>query len=150
MRDYRPELAVQRDFIVDLAEREEFAFRRTLSSGTELLEQEIDDLSGEDHLSGDVAFRLHDTFGFPIELTSEILAERGLTVDTEAFDALMEEQKSRARAAWKGADASDTAGEYRELLDDVGPTDFLGYDTRIVPDSVVTVPRSPTCPPASA
>jgi alanyl-tRNA synthetase len=141
MSEARPELVSQRDHIAELAEREEYGFRRTLAAGSALLESEIERLGDEDHLSGDVAFKLHDTFGFPVELTAEIAGERGLTVDLDAFAALMEKQKARARAAWKGSAASDTAGRFRKLLDDVGPTDFVGYDMEDSPVRILSVLR---------
>ncbi len=141
MEAARPELTAQRDFIVELAEREEWSFRRTLEAGSSLLDTELDGLGGEDHLSGDVAFKLHDTFGFPIELTSEIVAERGITVDVAAFEALMEQQRTRARAAWKGGATSDEAGEYRHLLDDVGPSDFVGYELEDTAGRILAVLR---------
>ncbi|MDH3729787.1 MAG: alanine--tRNA ligase, partial [Acidimicrobiia bacterium] len=144
MGSARPELVTQRDFIAELAEREEWGFRRTLEAGSSLLDAELGSLAGEDHLSGDVAFKLHDTFGFPIELTSEIVAERGLSVDIAAFESLMEQQRTRARAAWKGGDASDEAGEYRHLLDDVGPSEFVGYELEATPGRVLSMLREGT------
>jgi alanyl-tRNA synthetase len=141
MASARPELAAKRDFITDLAEREEWSFRRTLAAGSSLLEEELSRLAGEDHLSGDVAFKLHDTYGFPIELTSEIVTERGMSVDLDSYEALMEEQRTRARAAWKGGGASDVAGLYRSLLEDVGPSDFVGYDVDDTPSRILSILR---------
>ncbi|MDH3471449.1 MAG: alanine--tRNA ligase [Acidimicrobiia bacterium] len=128
MRAAYPNLAAQADFVSETAEREEWAFRRTLSTGTSLLEDELKQLKDDAPLSGDTAFQLHDTYGFPIELTTELVTERGKVVDLDRFGALMTEQQQRARAAWKGGDASDQAGEYRSLLGDVEPSEFLGYD----------------------
>ncbi len=92
-----PELDVSRDFIVGIAEREEDRFRQTLKSGSAILEEEL--AKGDAVLSGEVAFRLHDTFGFPVDLTREIAAERGTEVDLAGFDDAMEQQRRRAREA---------------------------------------------------
>ncbi len=122
-----PELHGKQDFITDVVTREEGRFRQTLRSGHTLLETELDSIAEGDALSGDTTFKLHDTFGFPVELTKEIAAERGIDVDHQAFEVAMEEQRQKARAAWKGGEDAATADAYRLLLDDIGPTEFLGY-----------------------
>src|SRR5690606_4157495 len=122
-----PELAAKRDVVLEAVTREEERFRRTLSSGVEMLTTELDSLEG-DELPGEVAFKLHDTYGFPIELTSEIAAEHGVSVDREGFEAEMTAQKERARAAWKGGEAVAAADVYRDLADTIGLTDFTGYE----------------------
>ncbi|MEW6152498.1 MAG: alanine--tRNA ligase [Actinomycetota bacterium] len=126
MGEAYPELARNRDFIVDMVTREEERFRQTLRTGSAMLDDELS--GGRRTLSGDVAFRLHDTYGFPLELTLEIAAERGLEVDVAGFEAEMEAQRSRARAAHAGpaADAGRVSA-YRELADQFGPTEFVGY-----------------------
>ncbi|MFZ0014790.1 MAG: alanine--tRNA ligase-related protein, partial [Acidimicrobiia bacterium] len=101
-------------------------FRRTLESGSQLLDAELTE--DPSRLKGSTAFKLHDTFGFPIDLTREIAAERGVDVDVEGFDSEMAAQRSRARAAWKGGEAAEAAEVYREVLDANGLTDFVGYD----------------------
>ncbi len=121
-----PELTEKRDFILDVVTREEERFRRTLESGTHLLDEEL--AGSGSRLSGATAFKLHDTYGFPIDLTREIAGERGIEVDTEGFDAEMAAQKTRARAAWRGSEAAGAAEAYREVLDEYGLTDFVGYD----------------------
>ncbi len=122
-----PELLNQQDFVTDVVTREETRFRQTLQSGHSLLESELETVPAGGLLSGDTTFKLHDTFGFPVELTKEIAGERGVDVDLEAFETAMEEQRKRARAAWKGGEDSATADVYRALLDDIGPSDFVGY-----------------------
>lgn len=122
-----PELLNQQDFVTDVVTREEARFRQTLQSGHSLLESELETVPAGGLLSGDTTFKLHDTFGFPVELTKEIAGERGVDVDLEAFEVAMEEQRNRARAAWKGGEDSATADAYRALLDDIGPSDFVGY-----------------------
>jgi alanyl-tRNA synthetase len=126
MKDAYPELHRGRDHIVDSAGREEESFRRTLETGIALLDEELDQVT--DVLPGSVAFKLHDTYGFPVEVTTEIAEERGVTVDREGFDAEMNEQRHQARQAWKGSGAAAEAEEYRKVLDGVDLTDFLGYE----------------------
>jgi alanyl-tRNA synthetase len=125
MGDAYPELVEKRDFILDVVTREEEKFRRTLESGHQLLDTELQDGQA---LSGSAAFKLHDTYGFPIDLTREIAAERGVEVDLAEFDVEMEAQRSRARAAWRGSDSAEAAEVYREVIEDHGLSDFVGYD----------------------
>jgi len=123
-----PALEEGRDGILETAEREEVRFRRTLEGGYSLLERELDGLSPGAVVPGEVAFRLHDTYGFPVELTAEIAGERGFGLDREGFAAEMETQRQRARAAWKGGPGDASAPVYRDLLDRFGSTEFVGYE----------------------
>lgn len=126
MGDWYTDLAEKRDFIVDVVTREEEQFRKTLESGHQLLDAELQGSEGT--LSGLTAFKLHDTFGFPIELTKEIAAERGVEVDAVGFEQEMSAQRERARAAWRGADHAVAAESvYRSVLDQIGLTEFVGY-----------------------
>jgi alanyl-tRNA synthetase len=125
MGDAYPDLVSKRDFILDVVTREEEKFRRTLESGHQLLDTELEE---RQFLTGTAAFKLHDTFGFPIDLTREIAAERGVEIDLAGFETEMEEQRRRARAAWKGADAAEAAEVYRTIIDRFGLSDFVGYD----------------------
>jgi alanyl-tRNA synthetase len=126
--DWYTELVDREGFITDVVTREEERFRRTLESGHQLLDTELErDDSAE--LSGATVFKLHDTYGFPVELTTEIAAERGVTIDTAGFEAEMAEQRSRARAAWKGGDEVAAQDVYRSVLDVTGLTDFVGYES---------------------
>lgn len=127
MADAYPAIADKQDFIKELAEREEFAFARTLASGEQMLEVALADLPSGEPVPGDAAFKLHDTFGFPIELTEEIAAERGVGVDRLGFDTAMAAQRDRARAAFKGGSSGDAAEAYRQLLRGVDQTEFVGY-----------------------
>ena len=129
MREPYPELHAQRGAIVDMVAREEEQFRRTLRSGHQLLDEELRYLEPGAMLSGETAFKLHDTFGFPKELTEEIVSERGFAVDLAEFNDMMESQRQRARAAYKGADAAARADAYRTLLAGVETTDFVGYES---------------------
>lgn len=120
-----PELAEKRAMITKLIGVEEASFAKTIDQGLQLLNTYIDS-ADQTVFSGADAFRLSDTYGFPIDLTKEIVAERGMTVDVEEFKRLMLEQRERARAARKNAGADAWEG-VRALLDDVGETEFLGY-----------------------
>ncbi len=128
MGDWYNEVAERRDFINQVVTREEERFRRTLESGHQLLDAELarDDASA---LSGATVFKLHDTYGFPVELTREIAAERGVDVDVQGFETEMSEQRRRARAAWKGGDEVAAQEVYRSVLDVTGLTEFVGYET---------------------
>ena len=133
-----PELASDLDLIQSTVEREEGSFRRTLASGSIILEEEL--ASGTGRVSGEVAFRLHDTHGFPIELTMEMAAEAGAEVDSAGFEKAMATQRERARADARARRAG--AGEeavYRQLLDSSGPTVFTGYVHAQDPVTVVAV-----------
>ncbi|HVB71185.1 MAG TPA: alanine--tRNA ligase [Acidimicrobiales bacterium] len=124
-----PVLVHDRDLIVEVLEREEAGFARTLRTGLSLLDEARDDVvrGGSTVFPGDVAFKLHDTHGFPVELTEEIAAESGLVVDRAAFDAAMLEQRKRARARAKTLTAADDA-HYHDLVERHGVTEFVGRD----------------------
>ena len=124
-----PVLVKERDLIVEVLEREETGFARTLKTGLSLLEEAQREISasGATVFPGDVAFKLHDTHGFPIELTDEIVSESGLSVDRDAFDAAMTEQRERARSKAKTLNLADDA-QYRDLIERRGTTEFVGRD----------------------
>ena len=124
-----PVLVENLGLVQEVVEREERGFDRTLRTGLSLLEEAMAEASERParRLSGEVAFRLHDTHGFPIELTEELAAERGVAVERDVFDAAMEEQRNRARLAARTPAAADEHA-YRLLLDDVGPTTFVGRE----------------------
>jgi alanyl-tRNA synthetase len=119
-----PQVVNDRDLVVHTVEREEERFRATLARGLEVL----DDLMSRGDISGTDAFFMHDTLGFPIDLTAEIAAERGRAVDLEGFRTHMQEQRERAQRAHKeaGGVAGTPVDLYREILDDAGPTEFTG------------------------
>jgi alanyl-tRNA synthetase len=123
-----PELVAGADMIATVVAAEEERFGRTLRAGQGLLADELGRVAGG-RLAGPVAFRLHDTYGFPIELTAEIAAEAGVEVDRAGFEAAMADQRARARsAAGRGAGGPADTTAYRSLLADHGPTVFTGYD----------------------
>ena len=121
-----PDVAKNRDFIVGVLTREEERFRQTLKHGLSILEDELSVDRAE--LPGSTAFLLHDTYGFPLELTEEIAGERNIAVDVAGFDTEMREQRRRAKAARKGAATDDDRLDaYREIVEQFGVTEFLGY-----------------------
>ncbi len=127
--DY-PELQQKKDLSLEVAEREEARFDETLRQGMTLLEQEVRRArsSKASALPGEVAFKLHDTFGFPIDITTEIVRDAGLSVDLPEFERLMNEQRERARAARRGDEVGVAADAAMSLLEEHGPSDFLGYE----------------------
>jgi alanyl-tRNA synthetase len=128
MGEAYPELVAQQDAIAEMAEREEVRVRRTLQSGHQLLDQELDGMEPGAVFSGATAFKLHDTYGFPRELTEEILTERGIRLDIEEFQRMMEEQRERARRAFRGGDEAARADASRALLRGIDGTRFVGYE----------------------
>ncbi len=136
-----PELVRAEPLIAETLKLEETRFRKTLSRGLGLLEEATSALGEGDVLSGETAFRLYDTYGFPLDLTQDALRQRGVGVDTEGFQAAMERQKAEARAAWAGSgEAADDQIWFR-LRDAVGPTEFLGYETEQAEGSVLRLVR---------
>src|SRR5690606_23351496 len=103
-------------------------FRRTLSTGSTMLDAQLEIVPEGAELPGDVAFQLHDTYGFPLEVTQEVAAERGVQVDLAGFEAAMAEQRQRARDARKAAAGGEDLEPYQQLLEAVGPTDFIGRE----------------------
>jgi alanyl-tRNA synthetase len=136
--DAYPALRAQHDLVVNVVAREEAGFDRTLRAGLTRLEEAF--ATGTKVLEGDVAFTLHDTHGFPVELTEELARDAGVEVDRAGFDAAMAAQRERARAAAKSTRAGDEAA-YRALLNAEGPTSFVGRDRENyeVPARVVAV-----------
>ncbi|MFO7804180.1 MAG: alanine--tRNA ligase [Paracoccaceae bacterium] len=124
-----PELGQQQKMIEDTLLGEEVKFKQTLDRGLKLLDDEVAGLGDGAALPGTSAFKLYDTYGFPLDLTQDALRERGMTVDQEGFDAAMAEQKAKARAAWSGAGGEADASVWFDVADKHGTTDFLGYET---------------------
>jgi alanyl-tRNA synthetase len=133
-----PALVESLDHIQETVEREEGNFRRTLDAGSAILEEELGKGTGK--VSGETAFRLHDTHGFPIELTMEMAAEAGVEVDVEGFEQAMAAQRALAKAdARRRREALGEEAIFRELLDTSGPTRFTGYEHYEEPSTVVAV-----------
>lgn len=117
----------KKENIKELIRLEEERFLATISAGLELFNAEL--ANTKDVFSGEVAFKLYDTYGFPLDLTADMLREKGLSVDSAKFDELMNEQKARAKASWKGSgDAKAESGDFKELLEEFGENEFVGYD----------------------
>ena len=125
-----PELETDQKRIIQVSVTEEEQFLQTLKSGTQIFDvasSEVKAVNGKS-LSGETAFKLHDTYGFPIDLTLEMAAEQGLTVDAEGFRRLMKEQRDRAKADAKAKKSGHTdLSEYKKIVDDKGATEFIGY-----------------------
>ena len=128
MGDDYPELVENEASIKEMVEREEVRFRQTIETGLNILDTEMDELDAEAPLAGSVAFKLHDTFGFPLELTQEIVEERGGTVDVAGFEDAMAEQRERARADQKSKSVTADVSDYVAIVDEHGGTDFVGRD----------------------
>ncbi len=138
LRTAYPKLEHSQSFVQTVVSHEEEAFRKTLRSGTLLIEAEL--ARGVQSIDGEVAFKLHDTFGFPIDLTVEFATERGVSVDREGFDQAMDEQRNRARLAGKSIGAgAGTPESWRALVDSFGVTNFVGYDESRVASTVLAI-----------
>ncbi len=128
MGEAYPELKQASALITNTLESEEKRFKTTLDRGLKMLDEETEKVAGGSKFPGDVAFKLYDTFGFPLDLTQDALRAKNIEVDTDAFDSCMAEQKAKARAAWSGAGGEANEKIWFDILDDVGATEFLGYD----------------------
>ncbi|MFV0386874.1 alanine--tRNA ligase [Paracoccus sp. (in: a-proteobacteria)] len=124
-----PELGRAQAMIEETLRSEETRFRQALDRGLRLLDDELAKLPEGANLSGEAAFRLYDTYGFPLDLTQDALREKGRVVDTAGFDSAMSEQKAKARAAWAGSGETTDAAIWYDLAEKHGVTEFLGYDT---------------------
>ena len=124
-----PELVRAEKLISETLELEETRFRRTLDRGLSLLGEATDTMSEGDRLDGETAFKLYDTYGFPLDLTQDALRRRGIGVDTDGFNVAMERQKAEARASWAGSGEAADERIWFELKEQHGATEFLGYET---------------------
>jgi len=137
-----PELGRGQELITETLKSEETRFRKTLERGLGLLGEASNTLSKGDVLPGDVAFRLYDTFGFPLDLTEDALKSRGITVDTAGFEAAMQKQKRQAQEAWGGSGDAATEQIWFGLREAHGATDFLGYETEDAAGQVRAIVRA--------
>ena len=136
-----PELLRAQALIVETLRQEEERFRVTLGRGMGLLDEATAMLDEGGVLPGETAFKLYDTYGFPLDLTQDAVRARGLTVDLEAFDTAMAHQRTMAKAAWRGSGDRAATAEWFTLRDRLGPTDFVGYDTAETVGEVVALVR---------
>jgi alanyl-tRNA synthetase len=136
-----PELGRAQPLIEETLKLEETKFKQTLDRGLRLLDDELGKLPEGVALPGESAFKLYDTYGFPLDLTQDALREKGLEVDVSGFEAAMAEQKAKARAAWSGSgEAADAAIWFDIAEDDAkGTTDFLGYDTEVAEGQILAL-----------
>ncbi|MEO0370039.1 MAG: alanine--tRNA ligase [Pseudomonadota bacterium] len=134
-----PELGQAQALIEETLKLEETRFKQTLDRGLNLLEDELIDLDDGAALPGATAFKLYDTYGFPLDLTQDALREKGLEVDVDGFDAAMAEQKAKARAAWSGSGEAADATIWFDLAEAHAATDFLGYDTEVAEAQILAL-----------
>ncbi|MFD1882787.1 alanine--tRNA ligase [Paracoccus pacificus] len=134
-----PELSRAQSMIEETLKTEETRFKQTLDRGLRLLDDEITRLPEGADLPGEAAFKLYDTYGFPLDLTQDALREKGRGVDTAGFDSAMAEQKAKARAAWAGSGESKDAAIWYDLAEKHGTTEFLGYDTEEAEGQIVAL-----------
>ena len=129
MGEAYPELYRAQALITETIKTEETRFIKTLDKGLKILDEEVANLHGKKILSGDTAFKLYDTYGFPLDLTQDALKTRNIEVDTKGFDAAMEKQKAEARKNWAGSGDAGTEKVWFEVQEKVGHSEFLGYNT---------------------
>jgi alanyl-tRNA synthetase len=134
-----PELGRAQALIEETLRLEETRFKQTLDRGLKLLDDELSGLADDAPLPGEAAFKLYDTFGFPLDLTQDALREKGRSVDTDGFNTAMAEQKAKARAAWSGSGEAADAAIWFDLAETHGATDFLGYDTETAEGQVLAL-----------
>jgi alanyl-tRNA synthetase len=139
MGDAYPELVRAQALITETLKLEETRFKKTLGTGLKLLEDETKGLSSGGVLKGEVAFKLYDTFGFPLDLTQDVLRARNITVDNAAFEKSMDEQRAKARAAWAGSGETADQAIWFDVRQKAGATEFLGYDTERAEGKVVAI-----------
>ena len=121
-----PYLGEKADAVKEQIMLEEERFFKTIASGIELFNEALAET--DEVFSGEVAFKLYDTFGFPLDLTEDMLREKGMGLDTATFERLMQEQRERAKAAWKGSGDAHVEGDFKALLEKFGENEFVGYD----------------------
>jgi len=127
MGGHYSQLVEQKDFIKEQILLEEQRFFKTIASGMELFNEELENT--KDVFNGEVAFKLYDTHGFPLDLTEDMLREKNIKVDMPKFNSCMDEQKAKAKLAWKGSGDDANDGDFKEILDTIGVNTFVGYDT---------------------
>jgi alanyl-tRNA synthetase len=134
-----PELKRAEALVTETLKLEEIRFRETLVRGLKLLDEASAGLGAGDMLAGDIAFRLYDTYGFPLDLTQDALRARGISVDTDGFDAAMAKQREDARKAWAGSGEAATDTLWFSLREELGATEFLGYDTEEAEGTILAI-----------
>ena len=136
-----PELKRAETLVAETLKLEEIRFRETLARGLKLLDEASGGLRSGDKLAGEVAFKLYDTYGFPLDLTEDALRARGIEVDVDGFNAAMAKQREEARKAWAGSGEATTDAQWFAIRDELGPTEFLGYGTEEAEGEIVAILR---------
>jgi alanyl-tRNA synthetase len=134
-----PELKRAEALVSETLKLEEIRFRDTLARGLKLLDEATVTLGKGDRLAGDVAFKLYDTYGFPLDLTEDALRARGIAVDTEGFNTAMAHQRAEARRAWAGSGEATTDTLWFAIREEFGATEFLGYDTEEAEGTILAI-----------
>jgi alanyl-tRNA synthetase len=134
-----PELKRAEPLIVETLRLEELRFRETLVRGIKLLDEATASLRKGEKLAGETAFKLYDTYGFPLDLTQDALKARGIGVDLDGFNAAMQRQREEARKAWTGSGEAADEAQWFAVKEDVGATEFLGYDTEEAEGAIVAI-----------
>ena len=144
MGEAYPELKRANDVIIETLKTEEERFRTTLGRGIEILGEELAKIKKDEKFSGNVAFKLYDTYGFPLDLTQDILCEKQIEVDLEEFNSEMEIQRERARKSWVGSGEQSENKIFFELKEKFGETKFLGYEATISKAKIIEITQSPS------
>lgn len=139
MGEAYPELKRAEALITDTLKNEEARFKKTLDRGLKMLDDETSSLKQGEKLSGDVAFKLYDTYGFPVDLTADALKAKGLGVDMAGFESAMEKQKAEARKSWAGSGDTGTEKFWFDVLDKNGPSEFLGYERQDSEGQIIAI-----------
>lgn len=139
MGEAYPELSRSKSLAQEILKQEEEKFKTTLDRGLKLLDEEKSNLSSGDKLNGEFAFKLYDTYGFPLDLTRDILRSENIGVDQESFDEAMKDQKQRARAAWSGSGETATEQIWYSIFQDQGATEFTGYKNDQIQAEVIAI-----------
>ncbi len=134
-----PELGRASALITQMLQMEEERFKVTLERGLKILDEETGKIAKGEPLPGAVAFKLYDTFGFPLDLTQDALKSQGVEIDVAGFDICMDKQKAAARAAWSGSGDAATEKLWFELLEEFGPTEFLGYESEEAEGQILAI-----------
>ncbi|MDH5188485.1 MAG: alanine--tRNA ligase, partial [Rhodospirillaceae bacterium] len=134
-----PELVRAEALISETIKMEEQRFQKTLDRGLKLLDEATIAIKSGGELDGETAFKLYDTYGFPLDLTQDALKPKSIAVDEDGFNAAMKRQKIAARAAWKGSGEAATEEVWFDVLDDVGASDFLGYKTEHAEGKILAI-----------
>ena len=128
MKNSYPELSQGKDLIIETLKNEEEKFSSLLERGIKILDENLGKVEESEILPGDIAFKLYDTYGFPLDLTADILRTKNIKIDIKSFDTEMEKSKALARANWKGSGDKSLEEKWFKIREELNPTEFLGYE----------------------